>query len=430
MVKNLHITLTIVLFSGINLLAQTSYFEISTTAGYQSQQYIRLSDNKLASTKLGDWDIAFTSFGQQDAGVHINEASGTSMGQALPEIELYDPKTSDFQATIFLDSLNLRHRLYNDEKSWSYGAFNSTRISADPFDYGWGKYSPAVNKVSGEKLFVIKLRNGQLRKLMIESVVGPTYTFKYANLDGSNEVTKTVTKTINSQRLLYFSFDKSDFVNITPTDGYDLVYTRYTSIATDPNGTTTAQYNVTGILSAPSNTTAEIISDTPEAEQPTASTLYSKQYDIIGFDWKNFVGNKWELDTKKVFFVKSAVDKHIYKIRFIDFQGATTGNATIEKTDLGLSSATADEVSLFTNIYPNPVQSNLEVVLDNSNQKLKDAQLQVCRLDGQILSTQNIQINLGINAYSLNIEDLIAGLYVIRLTSKGETFGTKKIVKN
>ena len=56
--------------------------EIATGAGYQKQSFISLSAGTEKLVNNTAWDIAFTVFGQQDAGVFVNESSGSSMGAA------------------------------------------------------------------------------------------------------------------------------------------------------------------------------------------------------------------------------------------------------------------------------------------------------------------------------------------------------------
>jgi hypothetical protein len=420
---------TLLIFSFLaSFINAQSFLEISTGSGYNSQQFIRLQNDKLTSVKLSEWDIAFTSFGTQDAGIHINEAAGIAAGPPPAEIEAYDTKSSDFSKIFVFDSIKA-NRLYNDEKSWSYGAINSSRSAMDPFDYGWGKYVPSAQKVSGSRVFVLKLKSGKLIKFMISDLTGLTYNFKYANLDGSSEVIKSINKSPGSQNLLFYSFEKESFVNIAPTDGYDLIYTRYTSLAQDPNSPATAQYNVTGILTAPGATTAVVISQNPVAEVATLSTIFTKQTDLIGYDWKNFVNNQWVLNLNKVCFIKSAINNHIYKIRFIDFAGAATGSATIEKTDLGILSSSEDIIDVSVGTYPNPVVNEINVIIDTKNIKYTSANISMLDMSGKEILNNNMILSQGLNANSYDVSQLNAGTYILNITSKGKRITSQLITK-
>lgn len=422
-------SLLIVILS-VTLSNAQSFIEISTAAGYSNQQFIRLQDDKLTSVKLTEWDVAFTSFNTQDAGIHINEAAGVSFGGPPPaEIEAYDTKSSDFSKVFILDSIKA-NRLYNDEKTWSYGAINSTRSAMDPFDYGWGKYVPSSQKVTGNRVFVFKLKSGKIIKFMVTDLTGFTYNFKYANLDGTEEVTKSLVKTPGSQNLLFYSFEKNSPINIAPNDGYDLIYTRYTSPAQDPNNpTVTAQYNVTGVLSAPGATTSVVISQTPETEVATSATVFSKQTDLIGYDWKSFTNNQWVLNLKKVCFVKSAINNRVYKLRFIDFAGAATGAATIEKTDLGIIASSDDFVDVLIGTYPNPTANEINVIIDTKELDVDVANVRILSMTGKEILNNNMKLSKGLNAETYDISSLSSGSYILFVTANGQSIARQIINK-
>lgn len=183
-----------------------SFQEISTGAGYNKQSFIKLNDGSQKQVNNDAWDLAFTAFGFQDAGIFINESSGSSMGQNLPLTELYYALTDDFGAAIDLEAIK-DYKYLNSEASWNFGAFNEVRDTLNPFDFGWGDYQPASNRVIGDKVYVLKLRSGEYRKIKIESLTGTTYTFKYAKLDGSGEVTKTLNKLTDNkgQKLIFLA---------------------------------------------------------------------------------------------------------------------------------------------------------------------------------------------------------------------------------
>src|SRR5690606_24410143 len=98
-------------------------------------------------------------------------------------------------------------------------------------------------------VFVIRLRDGTDLKMQIQSLASGTYQFRDANLDGSNEVTKTVTKADHSGLLAYFSFETGDIVDVEPATGFEMVFLRYTTPLPDPGGGDPIPYLVTGILS-------------------------------------------------------------------------------------------------------------------------------------------------------------------------------------
>ena len=425
------ITLFFILVSSLSGFGQ-GHQEISTGNGYNKQSFVKLSENTQKQVPNDAWDLAFTAFGVQDAGIFINESSGSSMGQNLPQTELYYANTDDFYASLTALDLNIisAKKYLNTEKSWSYGAFNELRDTLNPFDYGWGKYVPSSNKVIGDKLYILKLRNGSYKKIKIESLSGTTYILKYANLDNSDEVTKSLNKNTDNkgQKFIFFSFTTNETVDVLPAGGFDLMYCRYIAIAVDPNGTIVQQYNVTGILTGPGVKTA--IADGVDPVSVSYSDYKDKlssRTDVIGYDWKTLTGTSWTLDLDRVFFVKTA-DNHLWKLQIIDFEGSSTGTAVLEKTDLGVS-ATSDLLNVKANVYPNPANAEVMVSLDIAPQNNSDLRLEVSDLNGQVLMNTNVKNAEGFQVLQINTNDWNKGVYLLRIYNTDQQSVTRKIVK-
>jgi len=421
---------TILCFSTVFCLKAQNFQEISTGAGYNKQSFIKLSDGSQKQINNDAWDLAFTSFGFQDAGIFINESSGSSMGQNLPLTEVYYALTDDFNAAINLVAIK-DYKYLNSEVSWNFGAFNEVRDTLNPFDFGWGLYQPSTNRVLGNKVYVLKLRNGEYRKIKIESLTGTTYTFRYAKLDGSGEVTKTLNKLTDNrgQKLIFFSFTTNDTVDVLPSGGFDLMYCRYISIARDPNGTIVQQYNVTGVLTGPGILTAEADGVNPEtATYIDYTDKLSTQTDVIGYDWKTLTGISWVLDLDKVFFVKTA-DNHMWKLHFIDFEGSSTGTAVMQKTDLGIFSSSIDLVGIQTGIFPNPVDDQLILSLDITEASVNDINIDISNVNGQIMAKRVVKNHQGLKVFEINTADWNKGIYLVRITHGPKQIVAKKIVR-
>ncbi|MEY4904063.1 MAG: hypothetical protein RLZZ292_1878, partial [Bacteroidota bacterium] len=313
-------------------IAQTS--QITTGAGYQKQTYYNLATGTSKTVAHTTWDLAFSVYGQQDAGIFVNEAAGSSMGQSLPSTEAYNAPTGNFADVI--TAAQVTERLYNTEQNWSYGALNELRDTSDAFDYGWGKYNFGNNTVEGNKVFVLKLRDGNFRKVEIQKLALTKYTFRHAALDGTDEKIVTIDKKdFKENTLAYFSFSAGATVVVEPTDGFDLLFTRYSALLTQ--GPTTTQYIVAGILTGRGIQTAKATGIDPKTVKVADYTSkFSKDIDSIGHDWKSFslTTNKWSVANDRAYFLKMK-DQTIWKLVFIDFEGSATGTATFEKTNLG-----------------------------------------------------------------------------------------------
>lgn len=287
---------------------------------------------------------------------------------------------------------------------------------------------PAAQRVEGDRVYVLKLRNGNYKKIKIESLIGTTYTFKYSNLDGTDVVTKTINKApVNANKLVYFSFTTNDVVDIIPVGGYDLFYGRYISLARDPNGTVEQQYNVTGILSGPGVQVAAAKGIDPNTVSlQDYADKFSSKTDVIGYDWKTLVGTSWALAKDQAFFVKTS-DKRVWKIVIIDFEGSATGNAAFIKTDLGISS-NKELLDVETSISPNPADDQIFVSMDTKDILAKDLKVDVIDHTGKHIYSNNMEGISGFNVLTINTSDWNKGLYLVKI-SNGKLSTTQKVIK-
>jgi hypothetical protein len=356
------ITLLILLFTiSKETLKAQEYDDISVGANYSKQTYYKLSDGSSVSINNDAWDLAFSSAGQTDGGVFINESSSSM----VPSLKLYLSYTTDWNEVVIADpNLDDSLYIYNPEKNWTEGAFNAIKNPNSPFDYGWGKYNPMTHTVEGDKIYVLQLRNGSYKKIQIVKLSGATYTFRYADLDGKNEIEKTITK--GNKPLIYFSLATNDIVNSVPTD-YDLVFQRYYTFVSSPNDPNVSQeYVVTGVLSGPGTQVAEAAGiKVEDAKEADFADKYSSIPTVIGHDWKNFsFSSGWVLTEDLSYFIKTKTGEK-YKLVFLDFQGASTGITTVERTYLGTSSINNEAILSDVSIYPNPF---LNEIFINSNE--------------------------------------------------------------
>lgn len=390
-----------------------SFEQISTGAGYSNQQFYNLDSKTGVTVASGDWDLMFTAFGLQDAGIHINEASASTFGAPAPTVELYLAETSDFESITSFDTTFTR--LYNNEESWALGALNVNPIPENPLDYGWGVYNPTTRQVVGDEVFVIKLRSGSFKKFMIESLNATVYNIKHADLDDSNEQTAAIDKNNFPSGFAFFSFDSNNILDVD-LSGFDFLFTRYTTILIDPESGDTLDYTVTGILSAPGVEVAKVEGIDP-AEVTTETELeFSSRLDALGFDWKNFsFSDGWILPEDRTYIVKTAEDK-LYKMVFIDFEGSSTGTATFELSELGTVSSIKEVNSTFKDfqIFPNPVREHLNITC-SLKQAYKNIQLELYNSIGQLVWTTQTGGNSGLNARTFVLPNLPMGTYLLNV---------------
>jgi len=410
------------LFAVVAVTAQ-EFDQISVGASYNNQTFYDLETGEKTMIDGDQWDIAFTVFGFQDAGIFINEAAA-SMGV---ELELYDLGVEEFSTTV--TQADVIDRLYNSEKSWMNGAFNEGRDLADFTDYGWGFYNPATMTVDGVKLYAVKLRDGQFLKLQIEALAATAYTFRYANLDGTNEQSVTFDKSdYAGKQLAYFSFDSGQMMDLEP-EGWDLTYKRYSSpVEAGPDEI--LNYVVTGILSADGVRVAQADGVDPETVlESDFSGSYSSNIDVIGFDWKDIDINtfQWSLVTDRVYFVKTK-DNNTYKLHFIDFEGSSTGIATLQKTEV-MSTSTSEVIGhqvTLGNVFPNPTSGSFS--FNYEADKASSIHLAIYQLDGKKMYNKVIDVQAGENNISIN-DFNVAGNYFLMLESGAKTYSQKLVIK-
>jgi len=78
------------------------------------------------------------------------------------------------------------------------------------------------------------------------------------------------------------------------------------------------------------------------------------------------------------------------------------------------------------NIYPNPVNNTAFVNIDA--QQSTDAQITIVSVTGQLISTQNVSLNIGKNVVGINTSSLKQGTYILRLTQNNQ-ITIKRFVK-
>ncbi len=397
---------------------------ITTGAGYQFQSYFRLPDLEETHVPNDAWDIAFSVFGTNDAGVFINESGGSSMGQPQPVIELYQALTLDFNA-VPDSAFILDYPLYNPEDNWATGALNTIRDPDNPSDYGWGLYNTGTQTIEGDMIYVVRLRNGQFRKLQVLSLANGIYTFKYARLNGADEVTATVNKTdYAGKTLAYYNLSTGELVDVEPAGGFDLVYERYITLLNIPGTMDYEPYAVTGILSGLGVEVAEADGVDPETVEYTdwADSLSARQ-DVIGYDWKSFSGSAWSLDPDRVYFVRTA-DYRVWKVHFTAFGGSTTGITSFEKTDLGiiLSADGANADALKALIYPNPATDQVYLLLDGTDAAAVNGQVLAYDTYGRVVDRSTIHPGESFRVVTLSSAHWAPGLYRVCLASNGKFF--------
>ncbi len=131
-----------------------------------------------------NWDIQFSTH-VMDVTIRTNGASGVAL-YAYPNADINGWNSMDTTGLSGWPTLN------DSDKDWEMGAFNVNGTGSE-LDYGWGVYNMITHKITGDSLFFIKVpvtsTTFNFLKLWIveKNPITNKYTFKFANLDGSDE---------------------------------------------------------------------------------------------------------------------------------------------------------------------------------------------------------------------------------------------------
>ena len=387
---------------------------ISLQPSYTNQSFYSLENGEISNLNNSDWDLAFST---ENMSSSINAGMGT---------ELYSYPLGDTTDWNNFNSSNLSNWLpiYNSDTNWFIGAFD--KHSTSMFDMGWGMYSMITHYVTGDSLYAIKTVGGDWKKLWIQKLANGEYTFKYANLDGSNEINASVLKANYSDKnFVYYSLDQNSVLDREPNSvDWDITFTKYiTPVQGMP-------YGVTGVLS----NDGVHVAQADNIPDPNSYNDYSQhpmmtEINSIGYDWKSFDMStfSYSVEPYRCYFVKDLQDK-IWRIIFTSFEGSSTGNIefnTLEMTSSTTISELQSDISTFE-IYPNPItDNNLTVVFDISSDI---SELNIFDITGKNIYNE-IFNSKGFQAKSISIPNLNNGIYVVTLSSKGSIFQKKLVVR-
>lgn len=391
----------------LGLHAQPITDTVSTGAGSANQVWYDLETGAEATAPAMEWDIAFEA-SSTGSSILLNSAGGAQLWR-------YPGSVSDWST---LDTTGMGNwlELHNSDTSWAYGAFS--RHQSSDFDLGWGIYNMATHIVEGDSLFLIKLTNGEYRKLFIEKLASGTYTFRYGSLDNSIDETQTLSKAnFSGKNFGYYSLVNGNVLDREPlATEWDLLFTKYTAFVPIP-------YAVTGILQNADVTVAEVHPvPNPQTYSNYHSLDFRSEINTIGWDWKSYDFNSgsYVLEDSLVYFVKKD-EGNVWRLVLKEFGGSTDGNFIFSKEQMGTTALGNPATPALLKAYPNPATNQVNIVLD----VLAEANLQL--LDGQGRQVYSRQLSgRGLRTSAIPVSHLPQGLYILRVQA-GQQVLTQKV---
>ncbi len=275
-----------------------------TESIYTHQSFFDLATGQIVSVNPVDaWDLGFES---SSDGWHIIINSGKYLG-------IYSSGTTDFNGLASVPA----SAIWNFDKS--DGNLDSTAVG------NW--LSP--QSVPTNEVFVVGLNDGvkysPVKKIVFTSLIAGVYSFRFADMDGTNPATFSISKD-TTKNFVYFSFaDGGKEVPVEPSkNSWDFVFTQYSTILFTDLGVATP-YFVRGVLSNRNGVEVALDSLIGYLNITSADIInfqFSTKSDAIGYDWKsvNITGNtaSYAVRPKNTYVIKSN-GGHWYKLRFTGF---------------------------------------------------------------------------------------------------------------
>lgn len=401
----------------ILILSFTCFSQVSDSVviqpGYTHQSFYNLSSGEVANVDNENWDLAF-SLSAYGSSIRINGKTGT-------ELYVYPDGDSSSWNTIDISAISGWSKLYDSDTSWSLGAFDASANPANPLDLGWGVYNTVTHHITGDSLHIIKLSNGDYKKLQIKKLAGGTYDFRFANIDGTNEVNTSISKSsFTNKNFGYYSIQNEQELDREPdADSWHLLFTKYVT-ELSPG----FYYGVSGVLSNKNISVAQ-------EEQVDVTTIsspnspYQTAINTIGSDWKEYSGGAFVLKSDWCYFVKDG-NNDIWKIYFTDFMGMSAGKFVFVKESLtSTNTSNLDEINSFT-IYPNPTIDNRITILYDLNTLDESDNLFIHNLNGELVQSHRLS-QFGFNQKTLQLDNLSKGIYLVSLRV-GNDMVTEKLI--
>tara|TARA_Y100000385_G_C13087746_1_gene637211 strand:+ start:1533 stop:2741 length:1209 start_codon:yes stop_codon:yes gene_type:complete len=377
---------------------------VSLNVGYANESYYSFANGEVANVDNQNWHLAFEL-----------SAWGGAIRLNRKQAELYDSEevVADWSSTIdTTGQFAVWDQHMNGYDWWDEGAVNNAADAADPFDMGWGDYNSVTHQILGSRIFVLKFNNGDCKKFMIESLIGGVYMFKHADLDGSNEVTQTITKgDYTDKNFVYYDVLSDQITDREPANtSWDVVFTNFVlELAPGYFGGVTGALHNNGVV------VSEI------DNEPVAISTYNNVWDTtiasIGYDWKTFnmTTYQYDIEDSLTYFVQTSVGD-IWKLVFTGFGGSSTGKIYFTKEQVEFASIPAYEGANLE-AYPNPANTVLTV-----NYAHDVNEIRLINMSGQVVIHQTTGLT------SINVSSVDEGVYFLQVKDDAGNSAMKRVI--
>lgn len=389
--------------------------------GYTNQVFYDMATGQKGTSTVSSWDIAHTS-DVRDNCIRVNHMNGI-------QVFYYAKDDGDGWASFDTSGFTTWNRYYNDIHDHQKGALNHQ--SNPPFGIGWGNYNSSSHETVGDSLYLLAWFNGtSYTKFMkfqpVKQTVSGNLIFRYANVDGSNEIQDTLFQSeASGQNYKYYSFaTKAKPVREPDKGTWDITFNRYYEPI--PAGPVVMMYPVMGVESNRGTKVARIFGPSWTSVIADSSNLmnsYSSELKndltAIGSGWKFFDNGqfKWFLADTQSFMIKSVrgTDSVFWLLHFTGFGGSGSGKSVFAKMRLGVTNAVHHPEIGAVSIFPVPASQNIFVAIEGS--KVSEGSIYLRDLNGRVLNTVKFTGRNDLSAVAMPLNGIAAGTYMISVES-------------
>ncbi len=384
------------------------------TGGGASDVYYDFETKTQYKVDSRSWDIGLTT-DLMDASILINENAGV-------ELFVYSTDTSNWAS---IDTAGFAfENVYNSEDNWAEGAF-ANQGTRHP-DYGWGIYNMNSHDIAGNRLFIIKTKEGDYLKAVVDVLTrGGEFTIRTAKLDGSDAKTHVFSKqdrTTTGKNFGFLNIATEQISTENPESKmWDLLFARY--VTTVMQGPVTQDMAVSGIKINKGCEVAER-SGVDVMSNDTSSLSWNSNITEIGYDWKSFDRGtfRYNMTQDLTYFVRTT-NGGVWKIYFTGYQGGRDGQSNFVTEEIKQGVASSSAVSkLNTKVYPNPA-SGVVTIANSENAPIN---VSIIDVTGKVVYGSDVLAN---SELSVDVSAFESGIYFVQMESNSTVTTSRLMVE-
>lgn len=405
---------------------------------YTNQIFYDIATGEKNTAVVNNWDIAHTTQGRDNC-IRANHIPGLRIFQ-------YPKGKTNTWSSFDTSGFSTWQPLWNDLHAHEKGAFNLyTNVTG--WKFGWGTYDVNTKDVVGDSLFLLAWTGpggiGWSRFLKFWPVIqraNGTLVFKYANLDGSSEVTDS-TVVAGSQGMMYkyYKFTDASKPNREPgSDKWDISFTRYIEPVFNPGSGKMEYYPVMGIESKRGTKVARITGKAYWDIMPDSAGLvgaYTKAFKddltAIGSNWKMFNNATFRFDIQDTlsYIVRRTrtADTSYWLLHMTGATGSSSGKTYFDRLRLRNSLSSSHPVFGQIKLFPNPVEDKFYLSMEEKS--FGKASIEVFSASGQKIRQIGIKQTEDFGVYEIQTSGLSAGVYHLRVSNSENIFSAPFVIK-